>query len=133
VKSTDGAVGYVDLADAKAAGLQYANIKNKAGKFVAPTVAGAAAAVANAPVKADLSYDPVNASGADAYPITSPTWIIAYQKQTSHDVGTGLKEFLTYIYGPGQALAPTVGYAALPASTLQKAVAQLGTFQIPAS
>jgi phosphate transport system substrate-binding protein len=133
VKSTDGAVGYVDLADATAAGLQYASIKNKAGNFIVPTVASAAAAVGSTPVKADLSYDPVNASGAQAYPITSPTWIIAYEKQTSHGVGTGLKEFLQYIYGPGQTLAPTVGYAALPASTVQKAVAQLGKFQIPAS
>jgi phosphate transport system substrate-binding protein len=133
VKQTEGAVGYVDLADAKAAGLQYAAIKNSAGKFVQPTVEGAAAALATTPVKADLSYDPVNASGAAAYPITSPTWIIAYKIQPKHDVGTGLKEFLQYIYGPGQALASSVGYAALPASTVQKAVAQLGQFQIPAS
>ena len=114
VKSTEGAVGYVDLADATAAELQTALIKNKDGKFVAPTVEGAAAAVAGATLNDDLSYDPINAAGADAYPITSPTWIIAYEKQSSHDIGTALKEFLTYIYGPGQELAPTVGYAALP-------------------
>ena len=70
--------------------------------------------------------------GADAYPITSPTWIIAYEKQAKHDVGTALKEFLTYIYGPGQTLAPTVGYAALPDTTVQQAVAQLDKLQIPA-
>ena len=33
---------------------------------------------------------------------------------------------------PGQTLAPTVGYAALPASAVQKAIAQLDKFQIPA-
>jgi phosphate transport system substrate-binding protein len=133
VKQTDGAVGYVDLADATAAGLQYASIKNKAGNFVAPTVAGAQAAVANATFNADLSYDPVNASGATAYPITSPTFIIAYEKQTSHDKGEILKAFLQYIYGNGQTIAPTVGYAPLPANAVQKAVAQLSKFQIPAS
>ena len=132
VKSTEGAVGYVDLADATAAQLQTALIKNAAGKYVAPTVEGAAAAVANAQFKADLSYDPINASGAEAYPITSPTFIIAYEKQTSHDTGTILKNFLTFIYGDGQTIAPTVGYAALPASAVQKAVAQLSKFQIPA-
>ena len=133
VKSTDGAVGYVDLADATAAGLQYAAIKNAAGKYIVPTVAGAQAAVANATFNADLSYDPVNASGADAYPITSPTFIIAYQKQTKHDTGEILKGFLQYIYGNGQTIAPTVGYAPLPPSAVQKAVAQLSQFQIPAS
>ena len=133
VQQTDGAVGYVDLADATAAKLQTASIKNKAGEYVAPTVAGAQAAVANATLNPDLSYDPINASGATAYPITSPTWIIAYKVQKKHNVGTALKEFLTYIYGPGQALAPQVGYAQLPASTVSKATAQLDQFQIPAS
>jgi phosphate transport system substrate-binding protein len=133
VQQTEGAVGYVDLADATAAKLQTASIKNAAGKFVAPTVDGAAAAVANAQVKPDLSYDPINASGADAYPITSPTWIIAYEKQSKHNVGTALKEFLQYIYGPGQALAKPSLYAPLPSNIVTKAVAQLDQFQIPAS
>ena len=55
------------------------------------------------------------------------------QSRRATTSGPALKEFLQYIYGPGQALAPTVGYAALPASTVQKAVAQLSKFQIPAS
>ena len=37
VKATNGAVGYVDLSDAKASGLHYASIKNQSGAFVAPT------------------------------------------------------------------------------------------------
>ena len=58
-----------------------ASIKNKAGEFVAPTLEGASAAVANTTVKPDLTYDPINAAGADSYPITSPTWIILYSTQ----------------------------------------------------
>lgn len=133
VKSTDGAVGYVDLADATAAGLHFAAVKNKSGSYIVPSVTSAAAAVANATFSPDLSYDPINASGATAYPITSPTWIIAYQTQSKHNVGTALKEFLQYIYGDGQTLAPTVGYAALPSSAVQQATTQLDQFQIPAS
>ena len=45
VKGTAGAIGYVDLSDAKATGLQFAKVKNKAGKFVEPTLEGAAAAL----------------------------------------------------------------------------------------
>ena len=41
VKSTDGAIGYVDLADAKASNLQFAQIKNADGKYQAPTLDGA--------------------------------------------------------------------------------------------
>ena len=132
VKSTSGAIGYVDLADATGAGLKTASIKNKAGNFVAPTVAGAAAALAGAKFNADLSYDPINASGATAYPITSPTWIIAYTKQKDHAKGTALKEFLQFIYTQGQTLASTVGYAALPASVVSQATSQLDKLQIPA-
>src|SRR4051812_15718960 len=44
VKSTKGAIGYVDLSDGKATGLQYASIKNIAGKVVGPTTAPGAAA-----------------------------------------------------------------------------------------
>ena len=40
VKSTPGAIGYVDYADAKASGLTYASIKNQAGNYVAPSVSG---------------------------------------------------------------------------------------------
>ena len=132
VKNTPGAIGYVDLADATGAGLKTASIKNKSGKFVAPTVEGAAAALAGAKVNADLSYDPINAAGATAYPITSPTWIIAYTKQTDHAKGTALKDFLQFIYTQGETLAPTVGYAALPSSVVSQATSQLDKLQIPA-
>jgi phosphate transport system substrate-binding protein len=132
VKSTDGAIGYVDLADATSAGLQTASVKNKAGDVVAPTVAGAAAALAATTFNADLSFDPINASGATSYPITSPTWIIAYAKQTDHAKGTALKEFLQFIYSSGETLAPSVGYAALPPAAVTQAVAQLAKLQIPA-
>ena len=38
VKSTPGAIGYVDYADAKASGLSFASVKNKAGNYVAPSL-----------------------------------------------------------------------------------------------
>src|SRR5205807_8627392 len=58
VQSTDGAVGYVDYADAKAANLSFAKVKNAAGKFVAPTLDGVSAALEATPLNADLTFDP---------------------------------------------------------------------------
>jgi phosphate transport system substrate-binding protein len=132
VSQTDGAIGYVDLADATAAKLTTASIKNAAGKFVAPTLDGAEAAVAASKFDADLTYDPINASGATSYPITSPTYIIVYQKQTDHAQGTALKSFLQYIYDTGQGQANAAGYAPLPPAIVTKAIAQLGKLQIAA-
>ena len=56
IKSTPGAIGYVDYADAKASGLIFASIKNKAGVYVAPSVASASAAASQATVKPDLTF-----------------------------------------------------------------------------
>ena len=39
--------------------------------------------------------------------------------------GTAIKNFLNYIYGNGQKLAPEVDYAPLPKSLLDKAKAQV--------
>jgi phosphate transport system substrate-binding protein len=132
ISSTDGAIGYVDFSDATQAKLKFASIENKSGKFLAPTLTGASAAVASSTIKDDLTYSPLNQPGADAYPITSPTWIMVYATQTDHAKGTALKSFLTYILNEGQGLAESVNYAKLPASLRQKAIAQLAGIVIPA-
>ncbi|MEZ5264415.1 MAG: substrate-binding domain-containing protein [Acidimicrobiales bacterium] len=44
IQATDGAIGYVDFSDAKATGLTFASIKNKAGKFVEPSLEATSAA-----------------------------------------------------------------------------------------
>jgi phosphate transport system substrate-binding protein len=130
IKQTSGAVGYVDYSDAKASGLTFASIKNKAGSYIAPTLDGASAALANTTVNADLTYNPINAPGATSYPITSPTWVIVYQTQSNASVGNALKSWLSYLVNGAQSLANQANYAALPSSLQQKANAQLSQLQI---
>lgn len=125
VKDTDGSIGYVDYSDAKASGLVFAAIKNKSGKYVAPSLDSATAALAGATVNSDLTYNPLNAPGADAYPITAPTYILVYTTQSDANVKAALQGFLDYIYGEGQTLAESVDFAKLPADLLSKAQAQV--------
>jgi phosphate transport system substrate-binding protein len=133
VKTTTGAIGYVDFSDARASALQFADLKNQAGNFVAPTVEGATAAVAGAEVNPDLTYNPLNATGADAYPITAPTWILAYENQSDKSKGEALQSFLRYVLSDtGQELAEEVDYAPLPSSLRQQAQAQVGKIVVPA-
>ena len=132
VKSTVGAVGYVDLSDARASNLQFAKIKNKAGKNVTPTIEGATAALAGAQVNADLTYDPLNADGDASYPITAPTWIIVYKNQTDQTKGAALKSFLRHMLTDGQKLAEETDYAPLPGSLQQKALTQIESIVVPA-
>jgi phosphate transport system substrate-binding protein len=125
IKTTPGAVGYVDLADAVNADLTFASIQNSAGKFVAPTLDGASAALAGAQINPDLTYDPINASGDAAYPITSPTWIIAYKNQPDAKTAAALKGWLNFLLTDGQGFANDVGFAKLPSDLTSKAIAQL--------
>jgi phosphate transport system substrate-binding protein len=125
VKSTAGAVGYVDYADAKAAGLSYATIKNKDGDYVAPSVQSATAAANTATINPDLTFTGLWTTGAGAYPITYQSFVLVYQKQPSSNTVKMLKAYLGYLLGDGQKLLPGLNYAPLPASLDSKAKAQL--------
>ena len=130
IKNTDGAVGYVDFSDAKATGLSFASIKNKDGKFVAPSLEGASAALANATIKDDLTYSALDTAGATAYPITAGTYVIVYQKQPDATQGANIKGWLTYLLTTAQGDAAAVDFAKLPDGLQAKAVAQLDKIQV---
>jgi phosphate transport system substrate-binding protein len=125
VKSTAGAIGYVDYADAKAAGLKFASVKNKSGAYIAPSTSAASAAVDAAPVASNLTFHAVWASGASAYPITYQSWVYVYEKQPNATDAKMLKAYLGYLLGTGQKLLPGLGYASLPSSLDSMAKAQL--------
>jgi phosphate transport system substrate-binding protein len=125
IKQADGGIGYVDLSDAKGAQLAMAAIKNKDGKFVQPSLEGATAALAGATLKDDLTYDPLNAAGADSYPITAPTFILVKQKYDSPDKAKLIKGFVKYLLTEGSPLAKEVNFATLPDSIKTKALTQL--------
>ena len=132
LRGNNGAIGYVDFADAKATGLKLASVKNAAGAYVAPSLAGVSAALAETTPNADLTYDPLNAAGDDAYPIATPTWILVYKTQTDKAKGEALKGFLNFLLTDGQALNESANYAELPASYRTKAIAQLNDLVVPA-
>jgi len=125
VARDEGAIGYVDFSDADAAGLQTVEVRNSSGSFVAPTLAGAEAALASAPVAPDLTYDPLDAPGPQAYPITAPTWVIVYEHQADANIAAGLRTWVGYLVGGAQELAPGIGYAPLPASLAELARQQV--------
>jgi phosphate transport system substrate-binding protein len=125
VKSTPGAIGYVDYADAKATGLTTASVQNKDGNYVAPSTAGASASAAGVTVKPDLTFHSVWGSGADAYPITAQSWVLVYEAQANANDSAMLKAYISYLLGPGQQLLSPLGYAPLPANIDSMAKAQL--------
>ncbi|MCU1352976.1 MAG: Phosphate-binding protein PstS [Acidimicrobiales bacterium] len=125
VKRTNGAIGYADLADAGKENLDVAWVKNPAGTFIQPTPDAASAALASATVAADLTYNPINAAGAKAYPITSPTWILVDAKQADAGKAASLRAYLGFVLADGQAQAKSLLYAPLPKALADKAIAQI--------
>ena len=129
IKSTPGAIGYVDFPDAKASGLTFANVKNQAGQYVTPSATAGAAAAGQATVNPDLTFSAVWAPGATSYPITYQSWDLVYAKQPNANDAKMLKAYLGYLLGDGQKLLPTLNYAPLPANIDQQAKAQLSKIQ----
>jgi phosphate transport system substrate-binding protein len=125
ISQTDGAIGYVDFADATAANLKFAALKNKDGNFVAASLDGATAALAGATLKDDLTYDPLNAAGADSYPITAPTYLLVKPTYDDAETAKNVKGFITWLLTDGTAVAEEVGYASLPDSIRDKALTKL--------
>ena len=131
VKSAKGAIGYVDLSDAKASGLKYAAIKNQGGKFVEPNAQTVSAAGDGIDVNDKLIFSALNAKGDAAYPITAQSWCIVYAKQTDKTKGAAVKAYFRYMVTDGQALLPEIDFAPIPKSLQDKALAQIDKIQVP--
>jgi phosphate transport system substrate-binding protein len=130
VKQTDGAIGYSEVSYAKGSNLGVASIKNPAGEFVTPDAENVAAALAEGTIPADLkakaNYKPTDAK---AYPISTYTWVLVFQKQTDSVKGKLVKAFLTYAIGAGQNAAESLYYAPLPDELQTKAKAAVASIQ----
>jgi phosphate transport system substrate-binding protein len=129
VKGKTGAVGYVDFSDAQKQGLTFADIKNKNGEFVAPSLEGATKAVQASEVGADLTYNPIDVAGTGVYPLTSPTWVLVYAKQADPAKALALKAWLTFLETDAQQLASSYNYSSLPTDLARKALAQVEKVQ----
>lgn len=121
VKNTKGSLGYVEFTYAESQKLPVAEIQNKAGQFVAPTVKAVSEAAAAA-VKAmpeDMRISITNADGKTAYPISAFTYLLVYQTMEKTKGGE-IVRFIDWAMGTGQGMAPALSYAPLPKPLLAK-------------
>jgi len=125
IKSTPGAIGYVDYADAKAASLTFASIKNSSGSYIAPSPESASAAGNGITIAPDLTFHAVDSPNPQAYPITYQSWVLVYEMQPNANDAAMLKAYIGYLLGDGQQLLTGLGYAPLPSNILTQAQAQV--------
>lgn len=127
VKSTPGAIGYVELVYAKQNKLTFGSVQNRAGKFVVADNGPAAAAALGVVIPADTRVSITNSANADAYPIASFTYIIFYKDQKygnrTEAQGKALKNLLTWMITTGQQYNEPLDYSKLPANVANKAKA----------
>jgi phosphate transport system substrate-binding protein len=128
IKQTPGAIGYVELAYAKHNDLAMARVRNKAGKFMEPTLASTTAAVegATALLAKDVRTPIVNSPAVDAWPIAGLTFLLVYQDAKDAAQAKALANFISWAIHDGQAYANDLDYATLPAAVVKLNETTLG-------
>ena len=134
VKQTEGAIGYVEQAYALQNGFTFADVKNKSGAYIAPTLESTSAAGDGIDVPSDLRINVIDSPNPKAYPITSQTFTITYQDPCKAGLdknkAAGLQKFLGYLIGPeGQATIEKLSYAKLPSALQSKVKAAVDGMQ----
>jgi phosphate transport system substrate-binding protein len=127
VKSTPGALGYVELQYADDNQITHASVLNASGKFVQATAASitAACTAVEAPGWDKLAASLTNAPGADSYPISSFTWLYVRPSARDQRRTTALVGLLNWAFSAGQNVAIKEGYSDLPKPLVAKVLAKI--------
>lgn len=120
VKNTPNSIGYVELNFALANKLAFADVKNKAGKFVTPTIDTASAAAAGATIPEDYRVSITNADGDTAYPISSFTYLLVFKTTGKCSQQAPLVNMLWWAFHDpsAQKTVKELNYSPLPAKVL---------------
>ncbi len=108
VRSTPSAIGYMELAYAKQAALPMAAVRNRAGRFVAPTLKAVELAA-----RSSQGGVLVDAEDEHAYPIAAISYVVIPRNATDRGRAEALSKFLWWALHDGQRVAPSLDYVAL--------------------
>ena len=125
ITSTDGAVGYVELAYVVQTGMKQAALKNANGKFVQASVDGATAAAGTNSNVSPTNYSITNAACDACYPIAGFSWVMLYSSYGDAAKGKAVVNLFKWLVTDGQADSKDLQYAPLPAAVQQLALTNL--------
>jgi len=131
VKNTPGTLGYVELQYADDNGISHASVMNPAGKFVKATAESITAACVGveAPGWDKLAASLIDAPGADAYPISSFTWLYVRPSARDQRRTSALVSLLNWGYSDGQSIAMQEGYSPLPKQLVMKVLSKVNAMK----
>lgn len=126
VQKIAGAIGYVDIADAMKNGMHFVALKNKAGNFIVPNQDAVADAAAGADFKVKgMAPDLLDQTHKNAWPITTATYILAYEKGADAAKQKGVVDFFAWSLKNGQKMAEDLGFVPLPAGVVKMVEAEM--------
>jgi phosphate transport system substrate-binding protein len=111
-----GAIGYVEYAYVKQNKMNYVQLQNRAGQFVSPSEASFRAAAAGADWRSSFYQILTNQPGAEAWPITSATFILMHRASEKPAQNAAALAFFDWAYKNGDALATALDYVPMPTS-----------------
>ncbi len=121
VQQDPNSIGYVELIYAIQNKLGYAQVKNKSGQWIDPSLESVTAAAASMQtIPADLRFSIVDAPGATSYPISTATWLLAYKNMTDQSKAIALTRLLWWATHDGQKFNNDLAYATVPAALTAK-------------
>ena len=125
IKNQPGSIGYLNYGYVNGGKFQQVALQNKAGNFVKANAETSAAGLSKIVLDDQLRGADPNPAGANAYPIVSLTWILAYPESKP-----GVKETLRFMLSKdSQAKSDSLGYVPLPEDLRQKALAAVDSIK----
>jgi phosphate transport system substrate-binding protein len=123
VRQIPSSIGYVELAYAKQNNLAWAQVRNKAGKYLEPSLdtAAFAADVPNLPDNMEIVI--VDSANPDAYPIVGFTWLLVYVNQKNEAMADAVARLAWWMSHDGQQYATPLEYVPLKGTAVAKAEA----------
>ena len=119
IRTTPGSIGYVNQSYVKGE-IRAAELQNKNGDFVAPTVESGALALNGITLDENLAGTDPNPAAEGAYPIATLTWILAYETGNGNKTEAIKTTLSTLLSDNYQEKASVLGYVPLRGDILAK-------------
>ncbi len=121
VKQTNGSIGYVEYAYALKNKMNYTKLKNKAGKFVAPTSETFQSAAANADWKNAKGFYMVltDQAGDASWPIVGASYILIYKEQANANRAQTMLKYFDWCFKNGEKAAKSLDYVPMPKAVIE--------------
>ncbi|MBD2568237.1 phosphate ABC transporter substrate-binding protein PstS [Anabaena lutea] len=118
VARTPGSIGYVEYDYATKNNLKSAEIQNKKGEFVAPSLQSANAALST--VTFPNNYRVFVGDPGQGYPIVGLTWMMVYKQYPTPAKAEAVKKWINWVLKDGQQFNDDLNYTKIPGDVVNR-------------